>query len=72
MPTVRHVDYLGAWLSVLKADNRAIFQAASLASKAAAFIRGFSTELKTGHTSNGDASTTQDLTPTELSDGAGV
>ena len=37
-PTVRHADYIGAWLEVLKADNRAIFQAASLASKAAAFI----------------------------------
>jgi antirestriction protein ArdC len=42
VPTVRHADYLGAWLEVLKADNRAIFQAASLASKAAAFITAFS------------------------------
>jgi antirestriction protein ArdC len=40
-PTVRHADYLGAWLDVLKSDNRAIFQAASLASKAAAFIMAF-------------------------------
>ncbi|MGH6645092.1 MAG: ArdC family protein, partial [Bradyrhizobium sp.] len=39
-PTVRHADYLGAWLEVLKADNRAIFQAASLASKAADFVMG--------------------------------
>ena len=39
-PTVRHADYLGAWLEVLKADNRAIFQAASLASKAANFVMG--------------------------------
>jgi antirestriction protein ArdC len=38
VPTVRHADYIGAWLEVLKADNRAIFQAASLASKAAEFI----------------------------------
>ncbi|MDP3737459.1 MAG: zincin-like metallopeptidase domain-containing protein [Hyphomonadaceae bacterium] len=38
VPTVRHADYLGAWLDVLKGDNRAIFQAASLASKAAAFV----------------------------------
>jgi antirestriction protein ArdC len=44
VPTVRHADYLGAWLDVLKADNRAIFQAASLASKAAAFITGFSSQ----------------------------
>ncbi len=39
-PTVRHADYLGAWRDVLKGDNRAIFQAASLASKAADFISG--------------------------------
>jgi antirestriction protein ArdC len=40
-PTVRHADYLGAWLEVLKEDNRAIFNAASLASKAADFILAF-------------------------------
>lgn len=40
-PTVRHADYLGSWLAVLKEDNRAIFNAASLASKAADFILGF-------------------------------
>jgi antirestriction protein ArdC len=40
MPTVRHADYLGAWLEVLKGDNRAIFQAASLASKAADVVMG--------------------------------
>jgi antirestriction protein ArdC len=38
VPTVRHADYLGAWLEVLKSDNRATFQAASLASKAADFV----------------------------------
>ncbi len=40
-PTVRHADYLGSWLEVLKEDNRAIFNAASLASKAADFILAF-------------------------------
>ena len=39
-PTVRHADYLGAWLDILKGDNRAVFQAASLASKAADFVIG--------------------------------
>lgn len=39
-PTVRHADYLGSWLQVLKEDNRAIFQAASLASKAADYVMG--------------------------------
>jgi antirestriction protein ArdC len=40
VPTVRDADYLGAWLEILKGDNRAIFQAASLASKAAEFVMG--------------------------------
>jgi antirestriction protein ArdC len=39
--TVRHADYLGSWLEVLKEDSRAIFNAASLASKAADFILAF-------------------------------
>lgn len=43
-PTVRHADYLGSWLEVLKEDNRAIFTAASLASKAADFILAFAPE----------------------------
>ena len=37
-PTVRHADYIGAWLEVLRKDNRAIFRAASAASKAADWL----------------------------------
>ena len=37
-PTVRHTDYLGTWLDVLREDNRAIFRAASLATKAADYV----------------------------------
>jgi antirestriction protein ArdC len=33
-PTVRHADYIGSWLEVLREDNRAIVRAASQASKA--------------------------------------
>jgi antirestriction protein ArdC len=40
-PTVRHADYIGLWLEVLRGDNRAIFRAASQASKAADFILAF-------------------------------
>ncbi|WP_114952245.1 ArdC family protein [Sphingosinicella terrae] len=40
-PTVRHADYVGAWLDVLREDERAIFRAASLASKAAEFLLAF-------------------------------
>ncbi|MEJ5976581.1 zincin-like metallopeptidase domain-containing protein [Novosphingobium sp. PS1R-30] len=38
VPTVRHADYIGAWLEVLHEDNRAIFRAASQASKAAEWL----------------------------------
>jgi antirestriction protein ArdC len=40
-PTVRHADYLGAWLAVLREDERAIFRAASLAGKASEFLMAF-------------------------------
>jgi antirestriction protein ArdC len=38
MPTVRHADYIGSWLEVLREDNRAIFRAASAATKAAEWL----------------------------------
>ncbi len=38
VPTVRHADYIRAWLEVLCADEKAIFRAASAASKAADFL----------------------------------
>lgn len=41
VPTVRHADYVGSWLEVLREDNRAIFRAASQASKAADYILAF-------------------------------
>jgi len=41
VPTVRHADYIGSWLEVLREDNRAVVRAASQASKAADFILGF-------------------------------
>ena len=41
LPTVRHADYIGSWLEVLREDNRAIVRAASSASKAADYILGF-------------------------------
>lgn len=43
-PSVRHADYLGSWLAVLRADNRAIFRAASLASKAADYLLALGAE----------------------------
>jgi antirestriction protein ArdC len=40
-PTVRHADYIGSWLDVLREDNRAIVRAASQASKAANWLLAF-------------------------------
>lgn len=40
-PTVRHADYIGSWLEVLREDNKAIFRAASQASKAADYLLAF-------------------------------
>jgi len=37
-PSLRHADYLASWLDVLREDNRAIFRAASAASKAADWL----------------------------------
>jgi antirestriction protein ArdC len=41
VPTVRHADYLANWLTVLRSDSRAIFKAASQASKAADYLLAF-------------------------------
>ena len=41
VPTVRHTDYIGSWLEVLREDDRAIVRAASAASKAADYLLAF-------------------------------
>jgi len=43
-PTVRHADYVGSWLAVLREDEKAIFRAASAASKAADYLLAFAPE----------------------------
>ena len=40
-PTVRHADYIGSWLEVLREDDRAIVRAASQAGKAADWLLAF-------------------------------
>ena len=40
-PTVRHSDYIALWLSVLREDDKAIFRAASQASKASDYLQVF-------------------------------
>ena len=40
-PTVRHSDYIGAWIATMRADNRVIVRAASQASKAADWLLSF-------------------------------
>jgi antirestriction protein ArdC len=41
VPTVRHADYIGSWLELLREDNRAIVRAASAASRAADYLLAF-------------------------------
>ena len=41
VPQIRHADYLANWLQILKDDAKAIFHAASQASKASNFLLGF-------------------------------
>ncbi len=56
-PTVRHADYLGSWLEVLREDNRAIFRAASQASKAADWLLSRHAEFRAardGETTTGE------------------
>ena len=43
-PMVRPADYIGNWLQVLRADDRAILRAASAASKAADYLLAFRPE----------------------------
>ena len=47
-PEVRqdHADYIGTWLKVLKDDKKAIFTAASLASRAATYLHGLQVEAQ--------------------------
>lgn len=40
-PTVRHSDYIGAWLEAMRADEKSIFRAASAASKGADYLLAF-------------------------------
>src|SRR5205807_9575427 len=44
VPTVRHADYIGSWLEVLREDDRSIVRAASAASKAADYLLAFCLE----------------------------
>lgn len=43
---LRHADYIANWLALLREDDRAIFTAASKASQAADYLRGFSEKLE--------------------------
>lgn len=50
VPTVRHADYIGSWLTVLRGNDRAIIKAASAASKAAEYILSFRNAARAGET----------------------
>jgi len=48
VPTIRHADYIGSWLDVLREDNRAIIRAASQASKVSDYLLSFLPEPGVG------------------------
>ena len=56
VPTVRHADYIGSWLEVMREDSRAIVRAASQASKAADWLLSY---LPAEDTGEPDASLTE-------------
>ena len=41
VPTVRHADYIGSWLEVLREDNRAIVRAARRRARPRTILLGF-------------------------------
>jgi antirestriction protein ArdC len=43
---LRHAEYIGNWIELLKEDNRAAFTASSRASQAADYLRSFSETVK--------------------------
>ena len=43
---LRHAEYIGHWVKLLKSDDRAVFTAASKASQAADYLRAFSGKLE--------------------------
>ena len=57
VPTVRHADYIGSWLEVMREDNRAVVRAASQASKAADWLLA---HLPDDDAASGDAAIAND------------
>jgi antirestriction protein ArdC len=56
---LRHPEYIGHWLKVLKGDKRAVFKASSLAQAAADFVL----DRKDEDPESSDAATVADTTP---------
>lgn len=59
-PTVRHADYIGAWLEILREDEKAIFRAASAAGKACDLLLSSREERTTEEQTTGEQTTTGD------------
>jgi antirestriction protein ArdC len=60
VPSVRHADYIGSWLEIIREDHRAILRAASAASKAADFVLAY------GRTDDAGGEPVEDDAPVEL------
>lgn len=55
VPTVRHADYIGAWLDLMREDERAVDRAASAASKAADYLLAFAPDQPAARSSTSSA-----------------
>lgn len=53
-PTIRHADYIGSWLEIMREDARAIVRAASAASRAADCLLAFRPERAVAANDDGD------------------
>lgn len=60
VPSVRHADYIGSWLEIIREDNRAILRAASAASKAADLVLAY------GRKDDAGSETGEEDAPVEL------
>ena len=54
VPTVRHADYIGAWLDILREDNRAVIRVASAASTAADYLLAFMPDISAPAATNAE------------------
>lgn len=61
-PTVRHADYIGNWLELLRSDNKAVVRAASAASRASDYLLAYAAPAERDDTDARDGTDASDDT----------